>query len=79
VTGAPAAFAAAAVGARTCPLCDALPGEPCQAAPRGEHLARYLDAYTAGQLSKPYMAMALGELVVIDVASTVVPAPRGAR
>ena len=44
-----------------------------------EILARYLDAYTAGQLSKPYMAMTLGELVVIDVASTVVPAQRSPR
>ena len=26
------------------------PGTPCQVKPEGDHLARYLDAYTAGQL-----------------------------
>ena len=62
---------------RTCPLCEAPAGEPCQLKPAGDHLARWLDSYTAGQLSKPYMAMVLGELVVIDVASTVIPAQRG--
>lgn len=77
MSAAPAAFAAVAVRARHCPLCDAQPGEPCQAKPAGDHLARYLDAYTAGKLSKPYMARTLGELVVIDAASTVIPAQRG--
>jgi hypothetical protein len=38
---------------------------PCQAKPPGDHLARYLDAYTAGQLSRAYMAAVVGELVVI--------------
>lgn len=65
-----------AVRTRTCPLCEAVPGEPCHPKPAGDHLARYLDAYTAGQLTKAYMAKTLGELVVID-ASAVVPAPRG--
>lgn len=67
-----------AVRARQCPLCEAAPGEPCHPKPVGDHLARFLDAYTAGQLTRRYMAMALGELVVID-ASAVVPAQRGAR
>jgi hypothetical protein len=69
--------AGSAVRDRACPLCDAPAGEPCQPKPAGDHLARYLDAYTAGQLSKPYMARTLGELVVIDTASTVIPAQRG--
>lgn len=67
-----------AVRARQCPLCAAAPGEPCHPKAAGDHLARYLDSYTAGQLSRRYMAMVLGELVVID-ASTVVPAQGGAR
>lgn len=68
-----------AVRDRRCPLCDAVPGDPCQPKPVGDHLARYLDAYTAGQLTREYMARTLGELVVIDVASTVIPAQRSPR
>ena len=55
-----------AARSRQCPLCDVPPGEPCQLKPAGDHLARYLDAYTAGQLTRAYMAAVLGELVVID-------------
>ena len=58
--------AAEAARARHCPLCEAPPGAPCQAKPPGDHLARYLDAYTAGQLTRAYMAAVVGELVVID-------------
>jgi hypothetical protein len=57
---------AQAARARRCPLCQAAPGTPCQAKPPGDHLARYLDAYTAGQLSRAYLAAVVGELVVID-------------
>jgi hypothetical protein len=57
---------AQAARARRCPLCEAAPGTPCQGKPAGDHLARYLDAYTAGQLSRAYMAAVVGELVVID-------------
>ena len=57
---------AQAARARHCPLCEAAPGVPCQAKPAGDHLARYLDAYTAGQLSRAYMRAVVGELVVID-------------
>ena len=56
---------AAAARARQCPLCSAAPGTPCQRKPSGDHLARYLDAYTAGQLTRVYLAAVLGELVVI--------------
>ena len=60
---------AQAARARQCPLCWAPGGTPCQRKPEGDHLARYLDAYTAGQLSRAYLAMVLAELVVIaDVA-----------
>lgn len=70
------------VRARACPLCQALPGEPCSPKPEGDHLARHLDAFTAGRLSRAYLAMVLGELVVIDVKSTMIrsrnlPAGRG--
>jgi hypothetical protein len=54
-----------AARARQCPLCEAEPGTPCQAKPAGDHLARYLDAYTAGQLTRDYMRRVVGELVVI--------------
>jgi hypothetical protein len=68
--------AAQAARARQCPLCEAAPGTPCQAKPAGDHLARYLDAYTAGHLSRAYMRAVIGELVVIDCAAIV---PGGAR
>jgi hypothetical protein len=51
---------------RHCPLCEAAPGTPCQAKPEADHLARCLDAYVAGKLSRPYLAAVVGELVVID-------------
>ena len=57
--------------ARRCPLCDAAPNRPCQAKPPADHLARYLDAYTAGRLDRAYMAMVLGELVVIHHAAMI--------
>jgi hypothetical protein len=50
---------------RRCPLCQVPPGTPCQAKPEGDHLARYLDAYTAGQLTREYLTTVLAELVVI--------------
>jgi hypothetical protein len=56
---------------RRCPLCAAVPNRPCQAAPPADHLARYLDAFTAGQLTRAYMAMVLGELVVIHHAAII--------
>jgi hypothetical protein len=56
---------AQAARARKCPLCRRRPGRPCQAKPEADHLARYLDACTAGQLSRAYLATVVGELVVI--------------
>jgi len=57
--------AAQAARERKCPLCGRRPHRPCQRKPQGDHLARYLDAFTAGQLGRPYLAMVLGEMVVI--------------
>jgi hypothetical protein len=62
---------AQAAHARRCPLCQAEPQVPCQAKPPGDHLARYLDAYTAGELTRAYMAAVLGELVVITHAAII--------
>ena len=62
--------------ARQCPLCQAPGGTPCQRKPDGDHLARYLDAYTAGQLTRAYLAMVLGELVVFT-RSAIVPGGAG--
>jgi hypothetical protein len=69
-------IAAQAARARQCPLCQAAPGTPCQAKPAGDHLARYLDAYTAGRLTRAYMAAVVGEMVVIAREAIV---PGGAR
>lgn len=63
------------VRSRPCPLCDAPAGQPCQPKPAGDHLARYLDSFTAGKLTRAYLAMVLGELVVIDEYA-VIPAQR---
>ena len=63
---------AQAARARQCPLCWAPPWTPCQRKPEGDHLARYLDAYTAGQCSRAYLTMVLAELVVI-APSVVIP------
>jgi hypothetical protein len=57
---------AQAARARRCPLCEAPPGVPCRAKPEADHLARFVDAYVAGQLSRAYLAAVVGELVVID-------------
>jgi hypothetical protein len=54
------------VRARPCPLCDTPAGQPCQDKPPADHLARFLESYIAGQLTKAYLAMVLGELVVIE-------------
>jgi hypothetical protein len=67
------------VRARQCPLCEAPEGRPCLDEPAGDHVARYLDAYTTGQLTKAYMGAVLGEFVVIDrcaiVSAAAVTAP----
>ena len=71
-----------AARARPCPLCEAPPGAPCRAKPEADHLARFLDAYVAGRLSRAYLAAVVGELVVIDravmIPAVTVPAPRAA-
>lgn len=67
---------APAVRTRQCPLCEAPAGQPCQPKPEGDHLARYLDAFTAGYLTRAYLAMVLGELVVVDACVIVTEAVR---
>ena len=71
------------VRARVCLLCQAAAGAPCSPKPDGDHLARYLDAYTAGKLTKAYMAMVLGELAVIEncvvIAAPLAVLPGGSR
>lgn len=67
--------APAAVRDRSCPLCKAPTGEPCQPKPAADHLARYLDSYTAGQLTRAYMAVVLADLVVIDPSVVIQDAP----
>jgi hypothetical protein len=67
--------APAAIHARPCPLCQTPAGEPCQIQPAADHLARYLDSYTAGQLTWAYMAKTLGELVVIDPSAVILVSP----
>ena len=62
---------AQAARARRCPLCQCPPGTACQGKPSGDHLARYLDAYTTGQLYLVYLATVLGELVVFTRQSIV--------
>ena len=54
-----------AARSRACPLCGTPAAEPCQPKPAGDHLARYLDAHTAGMLTRAYMTKVLGEMVVI--------------
>jgi hypothetical protein len=66
--------AVAVVRSRPCPLCETPAGRPCQPKPAADHLARWLDSYTAGQLTKAYVATVLGELVVIDTC-VVIPDP----
>lgn len=66
--------AAPAVRTRQCPLCLTLADKPCQTKPAGDHLARYLDPLTAGQLTRAYMAAVLGELVVIDTCTVITTA-----
>ena len=72
-----ASLAADAARGHRCPLCATSAGQPCQPKPAGDHLARYLDAYTAGQVSRGYMTLVLGDLIVID-ACAVITAPQPA-
>jgi hypothetical protein len=73
-------IAAPAVRLRACPLCETPAGQPCQPKPSGDHLARYVDAYTAGQLTREYMAMVLSELVVVDTCAVItIPVQRSGQ
>jgi hypothetical protein len=69
-------LAVAAARDRSCPLCETPPGQPCQDKPSGDHLARYLDAYRGGQITRGYVALVLGELIVIDDCAVIAAAPQ---
>ena len=57
---------AMAAAARRCPICDSGPGIPCQPGkPPALHLGRFLDAYSAGAISREYLCAVVGELVTI--------------
>ena len=69
-------IAVPAVRTCACPLCEAPAGRPCQDKPSGDHLARFVDAYTAGRLTRQYMAAVVGELVIVDVCAVVTEVAR---
>jgi hypothetical protein len=48
-----------------CTLCWARSGTPCQRRPRADHLQRWLDAYTAGQVTKADLGAVFGQVVVV--------------
>jgi hypothetical protein len=49
-----------------CSLCWAAPGTPCQRDPENDHLARYLDAYANGKISRKDMAAVFDAAEVIS-------------
>ena len=48
-----------------CTLCWARSGTPCQRRPVADHLQRWLDAYTAGQVTKDDLGAVFGQVVVV--------------
>ena len=48
-----------------CGLCWARSGTPCQRHPVADHLQRWLDAYSAGQVTKADLAVVFGQIVVV--------------
>ncbi len=54
---------AAAVRRQPCHLCRAVPGQECTAA--GDHLARWLAAYTAGRITRAQLTDVIAGLVVV--------------
>jgi hypothetical protein len=57
--------AARAVRNTICVLCAAPAGTPCHAEPAGDHLTRWLTAYTAGQVTREELAEVFAQIVVI--------------
>jgi hypothetical protein len=56
---------AEAVRQLPCTLCRARPGRPCRRRPRADHLQRWLDAYTAGHVTKDDLGTVFGQVVVV--------------
>ncbi len=48
-----------------CTLCWARSGTPCQRRPVADHLQRWLDAYSAGQVTKDDLGAVFGQVVVV--------------
>jgi hypothetical protein len=48
-----------------CSLCWAASGTPCQQSPEADHLARYLDAYANGKISRKDMTAVFAAAEVI--------------
>jgi hypothetical protein len=57
-----------------CPLCWAASGTPCQRDPEADHLARYLDAYANGAISRRDMAAVFDAAEIISKWRLVSPA-----
>lgn len=55
-----------------CPVCHAAPGLACLTA--GDHMARYVDAYTAGLVDREVMARVFSVVLVITRGAVVAPA-----
>jgi hypothetical protein len=55
--------AATAVRGEYCNLCHVVPGEECTA--RGDHLARWVGAHSAGRISRAQLTAAVARLVVL--------------
>jgi hypothetical protein len=48
-----------------CTLCWARSGTPCQRRPVADHLQRWLDAYSAEQVTKDDLGAVFGQVVVV--------------
>jgi hypothetical protein len=62
-----------AVRAGNCPLCTAPAGAWCSPSPASDHLARWLDAYRAGRISRDDLKTAISGLTVITTAQLITP------
>jgi len=48
-----------------CSQCSTGPGVPCQRDPRADHLARWLDSFRAGHITRAHLVAAIGGMVVL--------------
>jgi hypothetical protein len=66
-----AAYTAPPARSRACPLCGTPAGEPCQPKPAADHLARLLDAYMCGKLTRAHLVAVVDGLTVIDESAVI--------